>query len=51
MGKVALGTTGDATGLGESANTGERTDEVRPKGGLPIPEREERVDLPPTRGG
>ncbi len=45
------GLLGIVSALGETANTGERTDEVRPKGGLPIPEREERVDLPPTRGG
>jgi regulator of protease activity HflC (stomatin/prohibitin superfamily) len=33
--------------LAESARTDESEDEVRPRGGLPIPDAEERVDLPP----
>ena len=43
------GLLGIVAALGESANTGERTDEVRPKGGLSIPDRDERVDLPAAR--
>ena len=45
------GLLGIVSALGEAANTGERIDEIRPKGGLPIPDSEERVDLPLTHGG
>jgi regulator of protease activity HflC (stomatin/prohibitin superfamily) len=45
------GLLGIVSALGEATNTGERTEEVRPKGGLAIPDSEERVDLPSTYGG
>ena len=33
--------------LGETARADDETDQVRPKGGLPIPDQSELVDLPP----
>jgi len=45
------GLLGTVAGLGQALRADESSDEIRPKGGLPIPDREERVDLPQTRGG
>jgi regulator of protease activity HflC (stomatin/prohibitin superfamily) len=45
------GLLGTVAALGQALGGDDASDEVRPKGGLPIPDREERVDLPPTRGG
>ena len=45
------GLLGTVAALGQALDGNDASDEVRPKGGLPIPDREERVDLPPTRGG
>jgi regulator of protease activity HflC (stomatin/prohibitin superfamily) len=45
------GLLGTVAALGHALGGDDESDEIRPKGGLPIPDREERVDLPPTRGG
>jgi len=45
------GLLGTVAALGQALGGDESADEIRPKGGLPIPDSEERVDLPPTRGG
>ena len=45
------GLLGTVSALGEALRTDDDDDEVRPKGGLPIPDAEQRVDLPGPRGG
>jgi regulator of protease activity HflC (stomatin/prohibitin superfamily) len=42
---------GTVAAITEAVRPDEGADEIRPKGGLPIPDREERVDLPPSTGG
>jgi len=45
------GLLGTVSALGEALRTGDDDDdEVRPKGGLPIPDADQRVDLPGPRG-
>jgi regulator of protease activity HflC (stomatin/prohibitin superfamily) len=41
---------GTVAAITESVRPDDSADQVRPKGGLPIPDRQERVDLPPARG-
>jgi regulator of protease activity HflC (stomatin/prohibitin superfamily) len=45
------GLLGTVAALAEAARPDEGTDEVRPRDGLPIPERVERVEAPPPPGG
>ncbi len=45
------GLLGTVAALGEALRPDDSGDEIRPKDGLAIPDREERVDLPPARGG
>ena len=45
------GLLGTVAALAEATAADDSTDEVRPKGGLPIPEQAERVEAAPPRGG
>jgi regulator of protease activity HflC (stomatin/prohibitin superfamily) len=45
------GLLGTIAALAEATRGEEGTDEVRPRGGLPIPEQAERVEAPPPRAG
>jgi regulator of protease activity HflC (stomatin/prohibitin superfamily) len=42
------GLMGTVAALTEAIRSDDSADEIRPKGGLPIPDIDERVDLPPT---
>jgi regulator of protease activity HflC (stomatin/prohibitin superfamily) len=44
------GLLGTVAALGQALGGDDSSDEVRPKGGLPIPDREERVDIPSALG-
>ena len=41
------GLLGTVAALGEAVKTDETSDEIRPKDGLPIPDHDERVEIPP----
>ena len=45
------GLLGTVAALAEAMRAEDGTDEVRPRGGLPIPAQDERVEAPPPRGG